>query len=247
VKIGAQQPRPLLDSELPNFILSFSSGTFAFNLKFSESIGETQGNKIFWQNTVFYQRPQQSSSWVPYCNDDSGRAAFLKDRTVSGVTGIMNSTQTLGQLKVTMACVSGAISGCMGWGYRPWEAAAADQTRANKLYAACVQAKRAAYYVQSGDYNSYTVRGTPLSVQDNSGVMAHSSMPGLEAIWTSNGASCFMPEDRRIAATTENPLPPLPNIQLPRCTADQRTRAINGTLWQVLTDDEPFATGPASP
>ncbi len=223
-----------------------SSRDFSFQLKATAIVSEFSQGKALWKYRMEYLVP--GFAWAAYCDDGEGMASFLGDRKVDGVTAEVSTNPASDRIPVTMACGTGAIVGCMSWGYRPWEANKEERERADYLYGSCLQAKRAAYFVESGDYQSYTVQGTPLSVQDNAGIMTASSptMPGLEAIWTPKGAVCFNPADRRISAG--DPMPPLPAvIPLPECDATLRDAAILGTLPGLLTDTEPLATGPGSP
>ena len=136
----------------------------------------------------------------------------------------------------------------MVWGYRPWEADPSHADQANYLYGSCLQAKRAAYFADFGDYKSYTVAGTPLSVQDIDGIMNAGSMPGVEAIWSPTGAVCFSPSYRRGPGPGGTPLPPLPGvIPVPPCDAELHKAAQDGKLQYHLSLVAPLATGPASP
>jgi hypothetical protein len=239
--------RTLSGSSLQNLQLTVTWDTTPIHLRFGSITAEAQGDKVFWTYNVTYQIPSVSDAWRFTCSDGSGAAAFLKNRVVHGLTAGMQTVW--GDVPVvTMACVSGAIGGCMAWGYRPWEASAATQQEADHLFGTCLQAKRAAYFVQSGDYKSYTVLGTPLSIVDVKGIMSTSGMPGVEALWTPNGATCFSPEYRRAAVGTST-LPPLPGtLSVPACTPDVHAAAVAGTLQSegLINATTPLATGPAS-
>jgi ADYC domain len=226
--------------QLLDLKLRFNSEEFVFNLRFSSRLNE---NKI-WVYGIQYELPSVPLVWKPYCNDGSGKAAFLPGRTVHSISAKMDTDER----STTMACVSGAIGGCMGWGYRPWEADASNVDQANYLYGSCLQAKRAAYFTDLGDYKSYTIKGTLLSVQDIDGIMQASSMPGVEALWSPKGAICFTPSYRRGPGPGGTPLPTLPSpIPLPTCPASIHQAAQDGKLQQELTLSAPLATGPASP
>jgi hypothetical protein len=110
-----------------------------------------------------------------------------------------------------------------------------------------LQAKRAAYFVQSGDYNSYTRSGTPLAVQDKEAIM-NVLMPGAEAVWSPEGAVCFSPEFRRTPRQGFPSLPVLPAvIPVPACEQKIHDAAKAGMLPQVLQSDAPLATGAVVP
>jgi hypothetical protein len=240
VALGTEQ-RILTGDELLELSLRFDSEEFAFNLKFSSRANENN----LWVYQVEYQVPLLSPSWTAYCQDGSGKAALLPGRTVHSLSAKMDVDESA----TTMACVSGAIGGCMSWGYRPWEAGPSQADQANYLYGSCMQAKRAAYFTDFGDYKSYTIKGTPLSVQDIDGIMnAGSPMPGVEALWSPQGAICLSPTYRRGPGPGGQPLPSLPAyIPVPPCTAAIHQAAQQGRLQQDLTLATPLATGPASP
>ena len=221
--------------------LRFNSQDFVFNLRFTSRAEE---NKI-WVHEIEYEIPTSPAVWKNYCQDGSGKAAFLPEKVVHSIS----AKADVDERSTTMACVSGAIGGCMAWGYRPWEADPSNADQANYLYGSCLQAKRAAYFTDYGDYKSYTIAGTALSVQDIDGIMnASSPMAGVEAIWSPSGAVCFSPSYRRGPGPGGTPLPPLPGvIPVPPCSAEIHKAAQQGTLQQQLTLVTPLATGPASP
>lgn len=185
---------------------------------------------------------ESAPAWKPTCQDGTGTVAFLPERKVHPVTAKVEVDKD--SQVVTMACRSGAIATCMVWGYRPHEQTDKDrQAMLDIAYASCLQAKRAAYFVQSGDYSSYTTEGTHIEVQDVYGIM-NGSMPGVEAVWGPEGARCFSPAYRRIP----NPgatLPSLPAvIPVPNCDQQLHDAAKQGTLQSELRWDLPLATGP---
>lgn len=110
---------------------------------------------------------------------------------------------------VTMSCETGAIDTCIEWGYAPWGPGAGDgpasggqSAEREALFGACLQAKRAAYFVGEGDYKSYTKSGTHILLHDGFGVRRDPIDAGnLEAIWTANGASCLNWNNRRAQET----------------------------------------------
>jgi hypothetical protein len=180
---------------------------------------------------------QALKAWQPSCADGVGVTAFLPQRTVNSESALM--TQDTDQ--VTMACRTGAIATCMVWGYKPWKAAPGEESRADFMYGSCLQAKRAAYFVQSGDFNSYTRPGTPIAVQDKAGIM-YTSMPGVEALWNPEGAVCFSPEFRRVPPDLMVPTLPA-DVSRPACNARLHQLAHDGQLLEALGDSAPLATG----
>ncbi|WNG18325.1 ADYC domain-containing protein [Cystobacter fuscus] len=178
--------------------------------------------------------------WQPYCDDDVGLAAFLPGNRVHSVSArVTEAAET-----TTMACRTGAITTCMLWGYQPWTEEGAQRDEANILYGSCLQAKRAAYFVGSGDFKSYTVGGTPLAVQDKYEIM-NAVMPGVEAVWSPDGAVCLSPRFRRIPPLGADPLPALPaSHELPECDPALHSAASQGQLSKLLQTSAPLVTGP---
>ncbi|MDC0709131.1 ADYC domain-containing protein [Stigmatella sp. ncwal1] len=178
-------------------------------------------------------------TWTPSCADGVGTAAFLPQRSVDGVSArvMVNAEQ------VTLGCRTGAIATCMVWGYRPWEANPHEQPLADSLYGSCLQAKRAAYFVQSGDFHSYTVKGTPIALQDKAGIMSE-LMPGVEAVWSPDGAICLSPAFRRVPGPGSSGLPALPAVNpLPECSEQLHAAAPRGGLPALLAEPAFLATG----
>ncbi|WP_324993434.1 ADYC domain-containing protein [Hyalangium sp.] len=207
-----------------------------FTLRFHPSVKE---NDIALYQVQYLAAA--SHSWKSYCADGTGTAAFLPDMKVSDTNARIERVPT--HAGVTMGCRTGAIATCMVWGYHPWGASAGEESRADFLYGACLQAKRAAYFIGSGDGNSYTVQGTPVAVQDNKGIM-NVSMIGVEALWTPDGAVCLSPEFRRKSTQSADELPALPGaLPIPPCDAALHLAASTGGLQALLGDEAPLATG----
>jgi hypothetical protein len=223
-------------SAVEEVVLEFPREAPRFQLRLQVSLAD-KGIAVY---TVQYNVDLTAPTWTSYCADDFKTAAFLPQRNVDGVSAHV----TVDADQVTMGCRSGAIATCMVWGYRPWEANPDDQPKADTLYGSCLQAKRAAYFVQSGDYNSYTVKGTPLSVQDKAKIMNY-PMPGVEAVWSPDGAVCLSPEFRRVPLPGSS-LPALPAvISLPPCNEQLHAAAAQATLSGLLAQSAPLATGRA--
>lgn len=185
---------------------------------------------------------ESAPAWTPTCQDGVGKVAFLPERKVHPVSARVD-LDTSSEV-VTLACRTGAIATCKVWGYRPDDLTDKErQALMDVAYASCLQAKRAAYFVQSGDFSSYTSEGTHIELQDAYGIM-NGSMPGVEAVWGPEGARCFSPAYRRIP----NPgvvLPSLPSVlPVPDCDSSLHDAAKKGTLRFELRTDLPLATGP---
>jgi hypothetical protein len=225
-------------SQLSDLILElsgpFEGAVVKFSMRFAPALPEN--------GVALYQAEYQldgSSTWQPYCSDSAGTVAFLPERWVDGESGHVSP----GEPSAAMSCRSGAVATCMEWGYRPWEASPEEQNQADYLYGACLQAKRAAYFVASGDYNSYTVNGTHIAIHDRE-LIKDDTMPGVEAVWGPGGAVCFSPEYRRIPSPGSQ-LPALPAVlPVPECNERLHESATLGQLWQHLPYNSPLATGP---
>nr|WP_227027596.1 ADYC domain-containing protein [Corallococcus soli] len=138
---------------------------------------------------------------------------FLPARQVDGLTAAVQGQDTA----ITLACETGAIGACLRWGYQPWDPTSFqdDRDRAS-VYGACLQAKRAAYFIGLGDLQSYTVGGTEFLRRDAHGFGARSNdrldeLEFVEALWSPRGAECLNPMNRR----RDLPLPR--GLQLPVC------------------------------
>lgn len=231
----------LSGTDLGSLELDLQNSTLgAFSLRFRPT--SLEKGVLLYQ--AEYTRASMST-WAPTCQDGIGEVAFIPERKVHPVTARVDKDTDSGV--VTLACRSGAIATCMVWGYRPHEVLDPErQAMADTAYASCLQAKRAAYFVQSGDYASYTAEGTHIALQDMYGIM-NVSMPGVEAVWGPEGARCFTPSYRRIP----NPgavLPTLPSVlPVPACDQQLHTAALLGTLQSELRGDAPLATGPYVP
>ncbi|MCY1040103.1 ADYC domain-containing protein [Corallococcus sp. bb12-1] len=138
---------------------------------------------------------------------------LLPARRVDGLSAAVQGLDTA----TTLACETGAIGACLGWGYQPWDPTTLqdDPDRA-VAYGACLQAKRAAYFVGLGDLQTYTVSGTDFLRRDAHGFGIRSSdrldeLEHVEALWSPRGAECLNPMNRR----RDLPLPK--GLQLPLC------------------------------
>ncbi|MCY1031965.1 ADYC domain-containing protein [Corallococcus sp. BB11-1] len=157
---------------------------------------------------------------------------FLPARRVDGLNAAVQEQGTA----TTLACETGVIGACLDWGYSPWDPTSLqDDPNRESVYGACLQAKRAAYFVGLGDPRGYTVGGTDVLRRDAHGFGANSSdrldeLDFVEALWSPRGAECLNPANRR----SNVPLPR--GLQLPLCGASPG--------WSAKAT---FATGVARP
>jgi ADYC domain len=150
-------------------------------------------------------------------------ASFLPGRQVDGLTAEVN----LNANATTMSCETGAIDTCLEWGYAPWAPKVAAAAGAgDHLFATCLQAKRAAYYIGLGDTRSYTVEGTEIYKRDPFGIFDEPrGLPdgwqnGIEAIWGPRGAVCLNVDRRR-----RPDLPFVARPEVPPCSPAQWSAA----------------------
>jgi hypothetical protein len=226
----------LTGDDVKDLRLEFPANAPQFTLRFQPVAPENQVSLYGVEYSL-----GQTNTWLPYCADGVGLASFLPQKNVHSVSAKIGFEPE----DTTMACRSGAITTCAVWGYKPWEAKDKEQQQQlDFIYGSCLQAKRAAYFVQSGDFKSYTVSGTTIAVQDKYQIL-NSLMPGVEAVWTPEGASCFSPQFRRVPPQGSPAMPalPVPN-NLPLCDGELDKAAREGALMNLLTDGGPLATGP---
>lgn len=141
--------------------------------------------------TVTYISTAPPKTLQHHCGDES--VTFLGGRRVDGLWAAVNDDAEV----TTMSCESGAISTCLAWGYSPWNPSTGqhDDIR-NFIFGACLQAKRAAYFVGKGDNRSYTEAGTLIDKQDQLEI-SQQPLERLEAIWSPQGAVCLNVENLR--------------------------------------------------
>ncbi|HZH13027.1 MAG TPA: ADYC domain-containing protein [Archangium sp.] len=97
--------------------------------------------------------------------------------------------------RFTFACENGAITKCIGWGYKPW--VSRDGQSLASFHQACTRMARADY---CGNGRSHTHEDTALDIYDRLGVLARTtessagwelSRASFEAAWASDGATCL--------------------------------------------------------
>jgi hypothetical protein len=185
-----------------------------FTVRFSE---KDLGPNSVHRYVVSYVLEGEEGQQYP-CKDQG--VSFLPRKRVHGVTAAVTDDANA----TTMGCESGAIVTCMEWGYKPWQRPVKDpSTTFDVIYRACLQAKRAAYYVSKDDYNSYTRKGTLIKTKD---MWADSWESGveLEAYWGPQGATCL---GTQRASGVPLPSPSDGLHYLPKC---------GGTSWNPSAD-----------
>jgi hypothetical protein len=182
--------------------------------------GATADYKIH-QYTVNYALAKQGenpgeANWIGYCQEGTKflTSSFLEGKRISGLNAAVEPYPEV----VTMACDTGAIVACLHWGYAPWSTQTGAPDKSEDLFASCLQAKRAAYFVGQGDFTSYTKTGTPISRWDPYGILSE-DMNMLEAIWSPQGVVCFTPEHAR--GYQKAGYPQVTNVHnVPQCAND---------------------------
>ncbi|MBZ4329898.1 ADYC domain-containing protein [Corallococcus sp. AS-1-12] len=199
--------------------------TFTFSLPVTPADGDPRNARYEMRWTPLgasrfqvHYRQVGMPDWRPQCAaPEKQRVAslLLPGRHVDGLNAAVQPDASA----VTLACETGAIGACLDWGYPPWDPASLmDTPERAAVYGACLQAKRAAYFVGLGDARTFTVSGTDFLRRDAHGFGTRSSdrleeLEHLEALWSPQGAVCLNPENRRTAL----PLPA--GLQLPPCGA----------------------------
>jgi ADYC domain-containing protein len=130
---------------------------------------------------------------------------------VSGVWDLTGARKDLLD-RFTFACENGAISKCIGWGYKPW--ASRDGKPLTELHQACTRMARADY---CGDGRSHTYQDNIIDMYDQFGVLTRTPEgsadwdPTLtfEAAWGPEGALCM--EHTRNGSALETVLAECPN------------------------------------
>jgi hypothetical protein len=205
-------------AELGNVILSLgamamgsgdASPLIGYELRFSAHKPPNPDPKVkdkAHRYKLEYRDVAAGPGWLQHCEQDGVGAvvAFLGGRRVSGVTASITEDPKV----TTMGCEQGSIVTCMAWGYSPWEPGAGTGVSKQPhdfVYRSCLQAKRAAYFVGKGDFQSYTVKGTNIIKWDQYGFggddltddQKQKLVPRIEALWGPHGAVCFNKENRR--------------------------------------------------
>ncbi|NBC41387.1 ADYC domain-containing protein [Corallococcus exiguus] len=164
----------------------------------------------FHKYDILYREPTPGRPWVNHCDPRGAEApgrdatAFLPGLRINSVNAAVEHVPAW----TTLGCESGAIVTCLDWGYAPWNP---DTGVYNGLhghvFGACLQAKRAAYFVGHGDLTSYTRNGTRIDKRDEFGLGRSANnqiaeLRALEALWSPQGAVCLNVENRRVPGIT---------------------------------------------
>jgi len=144
--------------------------------------------------------------------------------------------------KFTLACETGVITKCIGWGYKPW--ATHNGQSLAELHQACTRMARADY---CGDGRSHTRQDTLIDMYDRLGVLAPTTersaawdpaRASFEAAWAADGAVCMArTRDRRALETVMRECPGRfqkgPEVELgegDRCTVQRAGVSLKETL-----------------
>lgn len=132
-----------------------------------------------------------------------------------------------------IACANGAMGKVMleelGWGYKPYDIGVDGYTTA-------IRSARADY---CGDGHGWTLPGQEVNLDDGYGI--NSFFPNnihkrVEAVWTADGASCWVPGRRRVidAWSYEGPTP---NCEIPVCPIGSKSelQGFYGSNGDMLT------------
>ncbi|WP_163992799.1 ADYC domain-containing protein [Pyxidicoccus caerfyrddinensis] len=172
-----------------SFQLSVIDDVYMYEMKLNAVPGNGGPEEIQrYRLSYRYKLSSTLSDWIPHCEDAAAgnRISFLGGKKVDGLTARVTDEPGV----TTLSCETGAISTCLAWGYTPWSSRTGDPKWSDYLFRSCLHAKRAAYFVQFGDFNSYTVSGTEIFKRDPFGINSE-QMDHLEALWSPRGAECL--------------------------------------------------------
>ncbi|MCP3061091.1 hypothetical protein LXT21_20125 [Myxococcus sp. K38C18041901] len=155
---------------------------------------------------VRYREYATGRPWLKHCTPrgatapDRDPTSFLPGLRINSVNAAVEPVPEW----TTVGCASGAIVTCLDWGYAPWSPETGDyDVLRGHVFGACLQAKRAAYFVGRGDLSSYTRNGTRIAKRDELGLGRNANnhveeLRTLEALWSPLGAVCLNAENRRV-------------------------------------------------
>ncbi len=178
-----------------------ASPLVGYDLKFVKEPGVTNGVHRY---KLSYQELSLGApkDWIPHCKEDGANTiSFLQERKVNGLTASVKRDPNV----TSMGCEKGSIVTCLDWGYTPWNASGGWDDQREYVFRSCLQAKRAAYFVGNGNYQSYTKPGTKIIKWDQYASGGDKPTPEelaklaphIEALWSPRGAVCFNPQNRR--------------------------------------------------
>lgn len=180
-----------------------ASPLVSYDLKLVKEPGLTNGvhrYKLTYQEHT--NIAGDSKAWIPHCKEDGANTiSFLQERKVNGLTASVKRDPNV----TSMGCEKGSIVTCLDWGYTPWNASGGWDDQREYVFRSCLQAKRAAYFVGNGNYQSYTKPGTKIIKWDQYATGGDKPTPEqlaklaphIEALWSPRGAVCFNPQNRR--------------------------------------------------
>jgi hypothetical protein len=164
---------------------------------------------------------QQPMPWLYQCKGKAEKpelpsadtvTAFLGEKRISGLTAFVTPNPNV----TTLGCESGAIVTCMSWGYTPWSGKPGAPERSDHAFGSCLQAKRAAFFVQYNDLTTYTLKGTAIELRDQFGINEN-DIDYLEAIWSPGGAVCIDTENLRHTQFTNTVKALMTKHKVPSC------------------------------
>ncbi|WP_375770897.1 ADYC domain-containing protein [Archangium gephyra] len=180
-----------------------ASPLVGYDLKFVKEEGVKNGVHRY---KLTYQEHSNiagdSLVWIPHCKEDGANTiSFLQGRRVNGLTASVKRDDNA----TSMGCEKGSIVTCLDWGYTPWNDSGGWDDQREFVFRSCLQAKRAAYFVGKGNYQSYTKPGTKIIKWDQYASGGDKLTkeeqaklaPHIEALWGPHGAVCFNPQNRR--------------------------------------------------
>jgi hypothetical protein len=172
-----------------------------YDLKFVKEPGVKNGVHRY---KLTYQELSLNApkDWIPHCGEDAASTvSFLQGRRVNGLSASIKRDDNV----TTMGCEMGSIVTCLDWGYTPWNDSGGWDDKREFVFRSCLQAKRAAYFVGRGNYQSYTKPNTKIIKWDQYAFGGDKLTkeeqaklaPHIEALWGPHGAVCFNPQNRR--------------------------------------------------
>jgi hypothetical protein len=153
----------------------------------------TGADQDVWSYRVSYQEPEDGQ-WYPLCKTLDGTdsdaialdALWNYDQGVAGGGSKIHSTTGF-----TFACDGYALAKCVRFGYAPWRSV--NGVSLEDYHQSCTRLLRADY---CGDGTPHTVNGNMVNIYDSASVQTDAASWQPEALWNTQGASCFTDHNR---------------------------------------------------